>query len=48
MTGKLAPYDPAEDLRSAEAIAVFLTEAFKTEDDSGHRQCPGRRTLGAA
>jgi probable addiction module antidote protein len=25
-------YDPAEDLTSAEAIAIFLTEAFKTED----------------
>ena len=24
--------DPAEDLTSAEAIAIFLTEAFKTED----------------
>ncbi|MBM3649132.1 MAG: putative addiction module antidote protein [Alphaproteobacteria bacterium] len=25
-------YDPAEDLTSAEAIAIFLSEAFKTED----------------
>lgn len=30
--GKLTVYDPAEDLTSAEAIAVFLTEAFRTED----------------
>ncbi|MGE3871489.1 MAG: addiction module antidote protein [Parvibaculaceae bacterium] len=29
---KLTPYDPAEDLVSAEAIAVFMEEAFKTED----------------
>jgi len=32
MVRKLAAYDPAEDLGSAEAIAVFLSEAFKTED----------------
>src|SRR4051794_29375207 len=32
MVRKLAVYDPAEDLSSAEAIAVFLSEAFRTED----------------
>ncbi|ABC21261.1 addiction module antidote protein [Rhodospirillum rubrum] len=32
MTETLTPYDPAEDLVSDEAVAVFMTEAFKTED----------------
>ena len=32
MARKLTPYDPAEDLTSADAIGVFLTEAFRTED----------------
>jgi probable addiction module antidote protein len=32
MARKLTVYDPAEDLTSAEAIAIFLTEAFRTED----------------
>ena len=32
MGEKLINYDPAEDLGSDEAIAVFLEEAFKTED----------------
>src|SRR5262249_14340501 len=32
MTRKLTVYDPVEDLGSAEAIAVFLSEAFRTED----------------
>src|SRR5437660_11660644 len=32
MGRKLTVYDPAEDLTSAEAIGVFLTEAFRTED----------------
>ena len=32
MGGKLTTYDPAEDLLSDEAIAVFLEQAFKTED----------------
>jgi probable addiction module antidote protein len=32
MGGKLTTYDPAEDLRSDEAIAIFMEEAFKTED----------------
>lgn len=32
MARKLTVYDPAEDLTSAEAVAVFLTEAFRTED----------------
>lgn len=32
MGTKLTAYDPAEDLTNAEAIAVFLTEAFRTED----------------
>jgi probable addiction module antidote protein len=29
---KLTRYDPAEDLGSDEAIAVFMAEAFKTND----------------
>ena len=29
---KLTNYDPAEDLGSDEAIAVFMAEAFKTND----------------
>jgi len=29
---KLTVYDPAEDLDSGEAIAVFLSEAFRTDD----------------
>jgi probable addiction module antidote protein len=32
MVRNLTVYDPAEDLGSAEAIAVFLSEAFRTED----------------
>lgn len=32
MARNLAAYDPAEDLGSAEAIAVFLSEAFRTGD----------------
>jgi probable addiction module antidote protein len=32
MAKKLTIYDPAEDLDAADAIAVFLSEAFKTED----------------
>lgn len=32
MTSKLTPYDPAEDLASDDAIAVFMAEAFATED----------------
>jgi|SRR5437879_2075902 probable addiction module antidote protein len=32
MAKKLTIYDPAEDLDSADAIAVFLSEAFRTED----------------
>ena len=32
MGEKLTTYDPAEDLGSDEAIAVFMEEAFKTED----------------
>lgn len=32
MARKFTVYDPAEDLGSAEAIAVFLSEAFRTED----------------
>jgi probable addiction module antidote protein len=32
MGEKLTTYDPAEDLLSDEAIAVFMEEAFKTED----------------
>lgn len=29
---KLTRYDPAEDLRSAKAVEVFLSEAFATKD----------------
>jgi probable addiction module antidote protein len=32
MTETLISYDPAEDLDSPEAIAIFLTEALKTQD----------------
>lgn len=32
MAEKLTDYDPAEDLASDEAIAVFMAEAFATED----------------
>ena len=32
MTEKLTPYDPAEDLASDEAIAIFMAEAFQTND----------------
>jgi len=32
MAERLTNYDPAEDLRSKEAVAIFMAEAFKTED----------------
>ena len=32
MTNKLTPYDPAEDLNSEEAMALFMAEAFRTND----------------
>jgi probable addiction module antidote protein len=32
MTEKITPFDPAEVLESDEMIAVFMEEAFKTED----------------
>ena len=32
MTEKLTPYDSTEDLRSEKAIAVFMAEAFATND----------------
>ena len=32
MAEKLTPYDPAEDLVSDEGIALFMAEAFKTQD----------------
>jgi probable addiction module antidote protein len=32
MAEKLTKYDPAEDLASDEAIAVFMAEAFQTND----------------
>jgi len=32
MAQKLTNYDPVEDLRSDEAIAVFMAEAFQTND----------------
>lgn len=34
MDEKLTSYDPAEDLGSDEAVAVFMEEAFKTEDSA--------------
>ena len=34
MTGKLTTYDPAQDLASNEAMAVFMAEAFETNDTS--------------
>ncbi len=32
MAKKATVYDPAEDLGSKEAIAIFMAEAFKTND----------------
>ena len=32
MAEKLAPYDPAEDLASEQAMATFMAEAFETSD----------------
>jgi probable addiction module antidote protein len=32
MAEKLTSYDPAEDLASAEAMAIFMAEAFETND----------------
>ena len=32
MTGKLTPYDPAEDLSSDQAVADFMAGAFETND----------------
>ena len=32
MAEKLTIYDPAEDLSSDEAIAIFMAEAFQTND----------------
>ena len=32
MAEKLTNYDPAEDLASDEAVAMFMTEAFETQD----------------
>jgi probable addiction module antidote protein len=32
MDEKLTTYDPAEDLQSDEAIAVFIEEAFKSKN----------------
>ncbi|PHV10359.1 addiction module antidote protein [Chitinimonas sp. BJB300] len=32
MTEKLTNYDPAEDLTSKEAMAIFIAEAFETND----------------
>ncbi|MGA2672020.1 MAG: addiction module antidote protein [Terracidiphilus sp.] len=34
MAEKLTTYDPAEDLGSDEAIAIFMAEAFQTNDVS--------------
>jgi probable addiction module antidote protein len=34
MDEKLTTYDPAEDLGSDEAVALFMEEAFKTQDAS--------------
>ena len=32
MAEKLTTYDPAEDLNSEEEIAIFMSEAFRTND----------------
>jgi probable addiction module antidote protein len=32
MSEKLTDYDPAEDLRTEEAMAIFMAEAFQTND----------------
>jgi probable addiction module antidote protein len=32
MAEKLTTYDPAEDLRSDAAVAIYMAEAFETED----------------
>ncbi|KAA5805285.1 putative addiction module antidote protein [Alkalicaulis satelles] len=32
MADMLTPYDPAEDLSEGEAVAVFMAEAFQTQD----------------
>jgi len=32
MSKKLTTYDPAEDLTTDEGIAIFMAEAFKTQD----------------
>ncbi len=32
MAEKLTKYDPAEDLTSKEAVAIFMAEALKTND----------------
>lgn len=32
MIEKLTTYDPAEDLTTSDAVAVFMTEAFETGD----------------
>lgn len=34
MTQKLTTYDPGEDLASEKAIAIFMVEAFETNDVS--------------
>ena len=34
MAKKLKNYDPAEDLTTKEAIAIFLAEALRTDDAS--------------
>jgi probable addiction module antidote protein len=32
MTNRLTNYDPAEDLRTKKSIAIFMAEAFETND----------------
>jgi probable addiction module antidote protein len=34
MAEKLTTYDPADDLRTDEAVAVFMEEALKTADEA--------------
>jgi probable addiction module antidote protein len=34
MAEKLTTYDPADDLRTDEAVAVFMEEAVKTKDEA--------------
>lgn len=45
MAEKLSTYDPAEDLGSEEALAVFMVEAFETNDAAYVARAGGRVAL---